>query len=66
MISPLVSCGTHGRPFVTDGRAPGPVIDAFSTAMIMGYVGCRLLVALPFFRSAVQELRGRDDAAPEE
>lgn len=53
-------------PFVSDGRAPGPVIDAFSTAMIMGYIVCRLVVAMPFFRSATAELRGRDDTAKEE
>jgi uncharacterized membrane protein YbhN (UPF0104 family) len=50
-------------PFVIDGRAPGPVVDAFSTAMIIGYVGCRLLIATPFFRSVTQELQGRDDAS---
>lgn len=44
-------------PFVTDGRAPGPVIDAYSTAMIVGYIAARLLVAGPYLRRITAELR---------
>lgn len=48
-------------PFVLDGREPGPVIDAWSTAMIMGFVLMRLLVAAPFLRGILRELRQRQD-----
>ncbi len=44
-------------PFVADGRDAAPVIDAFSTAMIVGFVGVRLVVALPFLRGILAELR---------
>lgn len=44
-------------PFVTDGRAPGPVVDAYSTAMIVGYIAARLLVAAPYLRRISMELR---------
>ena len=43
-------------PFVTDGRAPVPVIDACSTAMIFGYIVVRLLIAAPFLRQVLAEL----------
>ena len=44
-------------PFVTDGREAAPVIDAFSTAMILGFVVVRLLLALPYLRGILRELR---------
>lgn len=44
-------------PFVADGRDPGPVIDAWSTAMIIGFVLVRLVVAAPFLRGILAELR---------
>jgi uncharacterized membrane protein YbhN (UPF0104 family) len=44
-------------PFVTDGRVPGPVIDAYSTAMIMGYIAARVVVAAPFLAKVSRELR---------
>lgn len=46
-------------PFVQDGRDPAPVIDAFSTAMIIGFVVVRLVLALPFLRGVLRELRER-------
>lgn len=49
-------------PFVTDGRDPAPVIDAFSTAMIIGFVVVRLVLALPFLRGILRELRERPEA----
>ena len=49
-------------PFVTDGRDPGPVIDAWSTAMIIGFVIVRLVVAAPFLRGILRELRDRQTA----
>jgi uncharacterized membrane protein YbhN (UPF0104 family) len=44
-------------PFITDGRPAAPVIDAFSSAMILGYMVVRLVLALPFLRGILQELR---------
>ena len=44
-------------PFVVDGRDPSPVIDAFSTSMIIGFVVVRLLLALPYLRGILAELR---------
>ena len=49
-------------PFVLDGRVPTPVIDAFSTAMIMGFVVARLVLALPSLPGILAELRERKDA----
>lgn len=46
-------------PFVTDGRPSEAVIDAYSTAMILGYIACRMVVAAPFFRPIAAELRER-------
>jgi len=46
---------------VTDGRAPGPVIDAYSTAMIVGYIATRLLVAAPYLRRITAELREKPE-----
>lgn len=46
-------------PFVQDGRDPGPVIDAWSTAMIIGFILARLVVAAPFLRRILGELRQR-------
>jgi hypothetical protein len=43
-------------PFVVDGRAPTPVIDACSTAMIFGYIAVRLVIAAPFVRRVLAEL----------
>lgn len=43
-------------PFVVDGRAPTPVIDACSTAMIFGYIVVRLVIAAPFVRRVLAEL----------
>lgn len=48
-------------PFVTDGRDPQFVVDAFSTCLIVGYISCRLLVAAPFLRSVLAELRSRTE-----
>jgi uncharacterized membrane protein YbhN (UPF0104 family) len=44
-------------PFVVSG-APGPVIDAFSSAMIVGYIVVRVVLAAPFLRKITAELRG--------
>jgi hypothetical protein len=44
-------------PFVVSG-APGPVIDAFSSAMIVGYIVVRVVLAAPFLRRITAELRG--------
>lgn len=49
-------------PFVVDGRDAAPVIDAFSTAMIIGFVVVRLVVALPFLRGILLELREKKEA----
>ncbi len=46
-------------PFVIDGRAATPVIDAYSSAQIVGYIVLRLLLAMPFLRKISQELRQR-------
>lgn len=50
-------------PFVTDGRAPGPVVDAYSTAMIVGYIAARLIVAAPFLAKVMRELREKTSEA---
>ncbi len=52
---------TFYAPFVTDGRAVEPVIDAWSTAMIFGFIAVRLVVAAPFLPSILGELRQRPD-----
>lgn len=44
-------------PFVTDGRDATPVIDAWSTTMILGFVVMRLLVAAPFLPKMWRELQ---------
>jgi uncharacterized membrane protein YbhN (UPF0104 family) len=49
-------------PFVEDGRAPQPVIDAFSTSMILAQILARLVLAAPFLRPVMRELRGRTEA----
>ncbi|MCO4761476.1 MAG: flippase-like domain-containing protein [Myxococcales bacterium] len=49
-------------PFVADGRAAGPVIDAWSTAMIFGFIAVRLVVAAPFLPKVLAELRHRPKA----
>ena len=49
-------------PFVLDGRASGPVIDAWSTAMIFGFIAVRLVVAAPFLPKVLGELRQRQSA----
>lgn len=51
-------------PFVTD-REPGPVIDAYSTAMIVAYILVRLLVAAPFLRAVARELREKPPSSAE-
>lgn len=48
-------------PFVTDGRAPEPVIDAWSTVMIFGFILVRLVIAAPFLPKMLAELRQRPD-----
>ena len=51
-------------PFVADGRDPTPVIDAWSTSMIFGFILIRLLVALPYLPSLLVEIQhasGSDD-----
>jgi len=52
---------TFYAPMVTDGRAAGPVIDAFSTVVIIGFILARLVVAIPFLPAIVAELRDRPD-----
>lgn len=47
--------------FVIDGRESGPVIDAFSTASIIGFTVVRLVLALPFLRGILAELRERKE-----
>lgn len=47
---------TFYAPFVLGGRAPVPVIDAFSTLASLGGMGWRLLIAAPFFRKISKEL----------
>ncbi len=49
-------------PFVTDGRPVAPVIDAFSTAMLVGFAALRLVLAAPFLRGILAELREKKDA----
>ncbi len=44
-------------PFVVDGRAPSPVIDAYSLAFIFAYIVVRLFIAAPFLRAINAELR---------
>ncbi len=44
-------------PFVTDGRPVAPVIDAFSSAMLLGFGAVRLVLAAPFLRGILAELR---------
>ena len=53
-------------PFVVGGRAPGPVIDAYSSAMIVGFIACRLVIAAPFLRSVLGELQQRRPEPPAE
>jgi len=53
---------TFYAPFVTGPGDPAPVIDAFSTAMILGYIACRLLLAAPYLRTVLAELRQRTAA----
>ena len=48
-------------PFVVDGRAPTAVIDAMSTVQIVGFILVRLLIAAPFLRGVLAELRQRPD-----
>ncbi len=48
---------TFYAPMVTDGRAAGPVIDAFSTVVIIGFILARLVVALPFLPRILADLR---------
>ena len=57
---------TFYAPMVAAGRAPGPVIDAFSTALIIGFIVIRLGVALPFLPRILAEIRGGPLAAEEE
>lgn len=52
-------------PFVVGGRAPGPVIDAYSSAMIIGFIVCRLVIAAPFLRSVLSELQQRATEQPQ-
>ena len=48
-------------PFVVGGREAAPVVDAFSTAMILGFVVVRLVLALPFLRGILRELREKKE-----
>ncbi len=45
--------------FVADGRAPAPVIDALSTSMILAGLSVRAIVALPFLRAVLAELKSQ-------
>ena len=45
-------------PFLTAGQTTA-VIDAFSSSMIVGYITCRMIVAAPFLRGILAELKGR-------
>ncbi len=54
---------TFYAPMVADGRVSGPVIDAFSTVVIIGFILTRLAVALPFLPRILKELRERPDSA---
>ena len=46
-------------PFVVDGREASAVIDAMSTVQIVGFIAVRLLIAAPFLRPVLEELRKR-------
>jgi uncharacterized membrane protein YbhN (UPF0104 family) len=46
-------------PFVQDGRAAAPVIDACSTVTILGAIALRLALAAPFLRGVLAEIRER-------
>ncbi len=45
--------------FVTDGRPADPVIDAWSTLTIFGFILVRVLLALPFLSRIQDEVRTR-------
>ncbi|HAN32315.1 MAG TPA: hypothetical protein DCQ06_12025 [Myxococcales bacterium] len=47
-------------PFVSDGRDPTPVIDAWSTVLIFGFILVRLVVAIPYLRTLMSELNQRE------
>lgn len=47
---------------VAPGQQTDPVIDAYSTVMILGFVAVRLVVAAPFLPAILRELRGRADS----
>jgi len=47
-------------PFLTANQDTA-VIDAFSSSMIVGYITCRMIVAAPFLRSTLAELKGRTE-----
>ena len=46
-------------PFLTAGQGTA-VIDAFSSSMIVGYITCRMIVAAPFLKATLAELRSRE------
>lgn len=48
--------------FVPAGVAAAPLIDAYTTTLIVGFVAARLLVALPFLRGMWAELRQQPTA----
>jgi len=43
-----------------DGREPGAVIDAYSTASIFGFMIVRLLIAAFFLRTVLRDMKGDD------
>jgi len=47
-------------PMFVDGREPGPVIDAYSTASIFGFMIVRLLIAAFFLRTVLRDMKGDD------
>lgn len=50
---------TMYAPMVADGLDAVPVIDAYSTVMILGFILVRLLVAAPYLPAVLREMRQR-------